>query len=214
MATEGALIMLKLFTFPGTIGLACHIALEEAGADYEIEIVDFRADAQRQPEFLAINPKSRVPALATERGVITEAPAILSYIAEIHPAAKLAPLGDAYAMAQVQAFNTYLCSWVHPAAAHRFRGYRWANDPEAIKELARKAPEVFADAMALIERELFKGPWVMGEAYSTCDAYLFTVAGWLPRDGIDPALFPKIAEHTARMTARPAVRKVLAVVAS
>ena len=202
--------MLKLFTFPGTIGLACHIGLEEAGADYEIEIVDVRADAQRKPEFLAINPKSRVPALATDRGVITEAPAILSYVAQLYPAAKLVPLGDAYGLAQVQAFNTYLCSWVHPAAAHRIRGYRWADDPAAIKELARKAPEVFSDAMGLIERELLIGPWVMGEAYSICDAYLYTVAGWLPRDGIDPALFPKIAQHTARMGERPAVRKVLA----
>ena len=205
--------MLKLFTFPGTIGLACHIALEESGADYAFELVDFRTDAQRRPEFLAINPKSRVPALATDQGIITEAPAILSYIAETHSAARLAPLGDAFAMAQVQAFNTYLCSWVHPAAAHRMRGYRWADDPAAIAEMSRKAPEVFSAAMVVIEAKYFKGPWVMGEDYSTCDAYLFTVASWLPRDGIDASQFPKIAAHTARMGERAAVRKVLAALA-
>ncbi len=206
--------MIKLYSFPGTISLAVHIALEEAGADYELVKVDFMTNEQRSPEYLAINPKSRVPALATERGVLTEAPALMTYVAQAFPEAKLAPLDDAFAFAQVQAFNTYLCSWVHPAAAHRHRGYRWADDPAAIAEMRRKAPEVFADGMAVIEAELLRGPWVMGEAYSICDPYLFTVAGWLPRDGIDMARFPRIAEHLARMGERPAVRKVLAQLAA
>lgn len=202
--------MLILYSFPGTISLACQIALEEAGADYEVVRVDFAANAQRAPEYLAINPKSRVPALATDRGVITEAPAILTYIAQSFPQAGLAPLDDPFAFAQVQAFNTYLCAWVHPAAAHRHRGYRWADTPEAIAEMRRKAPEVFAQGMRLIEDEYLQGPWVMGEGYTICDPYMFTVAGWLERDGIDPAGFPKIADHFARMKARPAVGKVLA----
>lgn len=202
--------MIKLYSFPGTVSLAVHIALEEAGAEYELVPVDFMTNAQRSPEYLAINPKSRVPALATERGVLTEAPALLTYVAQTFPEAHLAPLDDAFALAQVQAFNTYLCSWVHPAAAHRHRGYRWADDPAAIADMRRKAPEVFAQGMEVIEAEYLRGPWVMGEAYSICDPYLFTVAGWLPRDGIDMARFPRIAEHFARMGERPAVRKVLA----
>ena len=202
--------MLKLYSFPGTVSLAVHIALEEAGADYELVKVDFMTNAQRSPEYLAINPKSRVPALVTERGVLTEAPALLTYVAQSFPEANLAPLDDAFALAQVQAFNTYLCSWVHPAAAHRHRGYRWADDPAAIADMRRKAPEVFAQGMEVIEAEYLRGPWLMGEAYSICDPYLFTVAGWLPRDGIDMARFPRIAEHFARMGERPAVRKVLA----
>ncbi len=206
--------MLKLYTGRGTIGLACEIVLEEAGADYEVIRLDFAQEEQRKADYLAVNPKSRVPALATDRGVITEAPAIVGYVAEVFPQAGLAPLHDPFAMAQVQAFNTYLCSWVHPAAAHRHRGYRWADDPEAIKDMRRKAPEVFAEAMRLIEDELFKGPWVMGEAYSTCDAYLYVVTSWLPRDGIDMARFPKLSEHFARVGARPAVSKVLAQVAA
>ena len=206
--------MLKLYTGRGTIGLACEIVLEEAGAEYEPVRLDFAQDEQRKPDYLAINPKSRVPALVTDRGVITEAPAIVGYIAEVFPQAGLAPLHDPFAMAQVQAFNTYLCSWVHPAAAHRHRGYRWADDPESIKDMRRKAPEVFAEGMRLIETELFKGPWVMGEAYTTCDAYLYVVTSWLPRDGIDMAQFPKLSEHFARVGARPAVSKVLARVAA
>lgn len=202
--------MLKLYSFPGTVSLACQIALEEAGAAYELVRVDFTRNAQREPDYLAINPKSRVPALATDRGVITEAPAILTYIAQSYPQARLAPFDDPFAFAQVQAFCAYLCSWVHPAAAHRHRGYRWADDPAAIADMRRKAPEVFAEGMRVIEDEYFRGPWVMGEAYTICDPYLFTVAGWLPRDGIDMARFPKIADHFERMKARPAVSKVLA----
>ncbi|HEX5377876.1 MAG TPA: glutathione S-transferase family protein [Phenylobacterium sp.] len=205
--------MLKLFTHPGTIGLACEIALEEAGADYEVVRLNFADNDQRKPEYLAINPKSRVPALVTDRGPLSEAPAILTYIAQSFPAARLAPLDDPFAFAEVQAFNAYLCATVHPAAAHRHRGYRWADDPVAIADMRRKAPEVFAECAQLIETEYLRGPWVMGDDYTICDPYLFTVAGWLPRDGIDMARFPKISEHFARMQARPAVSKVLAQVA-
>ena len=205
---------MKLYTHPGTIGLACEIALEEAGADYQVVRLKFAEDEQRKPDFLKINPKSRVPALVTDRGVITEAPAILSYIAQTYPAARLTPLDDAFALAQVQAFNTYLCAWVHPAAAHRHRGYRWADDPAAIADMRRKAPEVFAEAMGLVEAEYLVQPWVMGETYSTCDPYLYVVASWLPRDGIDMASFPKIAAHHTRMAERPAVKTVLARVAA
>ncbi|CAN5594708.1 glutathione S-transferase family protein [soil metagenome] len=206
--------MIKLYSFPGTISLAVHIALEEAGADYELVKVDFLTNEQRSPEYLAINPKSRVPALVTERGVLTEAPALMSYVAQTFPAAKLAPLDDPFAMAQVQAFNTYLCSAVHVSAAHRHRGYRWADDPAAIADMRRKAPLAVAEHFKLIETEYLAGPWVMGADYTICDPYLFTLTGWLPRDGVDMAQFPKVAEHFARMGERPAVRKVLAQLAA
>ena len=202
--------MLKLFTAPGTVGLACEIALEESGADYKVVRLNFAENEQRKAEYLAVNPKSRVPALVCEQGVISETPAILGYIAESFPRAGLAPVGDAFAYAQMQAFNSYLCSWIHPAAAHRFRGYRWADDPVALKDMARKAPEVFAAAMALIEAEYLAGPCVLGEAFSTSDIYLYVVTSWLPRDGIDMAQFPRVADHFARMGERKAVRDVLA----
>ena len=86
--------MLKLFYAPNTCALASHIALEEAGADYQTVRLDFRADEQRKPEYLAINPKGRVPALATDRGILTETPAILAFVAQSFPQAKLAPHGS------------------------------------------------------------------------------------------------------------------------
>jgi glutathione S-transferase len=200
---------LKLYYAKGTCALASHIALEETGAKYEAVRLDFRADEQRQPAYLAINPKGRVPSLITAAGVLTETPAILAYVAQCFPAAQLAPLGDAFAFARVQSFNSYLCSTVHVAHAHRVRGYRWADDAAAHEAMRKKVPETMAACFDLIERELFTGPWVMGTAYSICDPYLFTLAQWLEGDSVDPAGFPKILDHRLRMAERPAVKRAL-----
>src|SRR5947209_2730325 len=97
--------MYKLYYAPGTCALASHIALEEAGADYSAVRLDFKANQQQSPEYLKVNPKGRVPALVTDKGVLTETPAILAYIAQTFPNAKLAPTDDAFAFAQAQAFN-------------------------------------------------------------------------------------------------------------
>jgi glutathione S-transferase len=201
--------MLKLYYAAGTCALASHIALEEAGAEFETVRVDFHSNAQRKPEYMAINPKGRVPALVTDHGVLTETPALLVYVAQAFPEARLAPLDDAFALARVQAFNSYLCSTVHVAHSHRMRGYRWADDPGAILEMQRKVPQSVGECFELIERELFEGPWVMGGAYTICDPYLFTLAQFLEGDGVDPACFPKVLEFRNRMAERSAVTRAL-----
>lgn len=206
--------MLKLFYAPNTCSLASHIALEEAGADYQAVRVDFPAGEQRTAAYLAINPKGRVPALVTDQGIITETPAILAYIAQTHPAAGLAPFDDPMTFAQAQAFNSYLCSTVHVAHAHGPRGMRWADDPGALAELKRKVPETMAAAFQLIEDGMIAGPFVLGDRFSICDPYLFTMSNWLEADGVDPARFPRVLAHREAIRARPAVRKVLAVVAT
>ena len=202
--------MLKFYYAPQSCALASHIALEEAGAKYEPVKVDFARNEQRQAEFLQINPKGRVPALATADGILTETPAILFYIAQTHPAAGLAPLDDPFTLGRIQAFNSYLCSTVHVAHAHRMRGYRWADDPVAFADMKRKVPQNVADCFALIETEMFTGPFVMGDRYTICDPYLYTLATWLEGDGVDPARFPKILAHRERMAARPAVKAIAA----
>src|SRR5262249_28040916 len=144
--------MLKLYYAPGTCALASHIALEEAGATYETVRLNFKAEDQKKPEYLKINPKARVPSLVTDQGVLTETPAILYYIAQTYPAAKLAP-SDPYLLGKAQAFNNYLCSTVHVAHAHRVRGYRWVDDEASIKAMQKKVPQTVGDCFALIERE-------------------------------------------------------------
>jgi len=202
--------MWTLYYAPISCALASHIALEQAGATYEAVKVDFVNSAQRSPEYLRVNPKGRVPALVTERGILTETPAILAFIAQSFPAAKLAPLDDPYAFAQVQAFNSYLCSTVHVAHAHRMRGHRWVDDPAAIVAMQEKVPQTVGDCFALIENEMFRGPWVMGNDYSISDIYLFTLALWMEADSVDPSRFPKVKDHRDRMREIPSIRAVLA----
>ena len=202
--------MLKLYYAPDTIALASIIALEEAGADYALGRVDFARGEQRGGPYLAINPKARVPALETERGILTETPAILLYLAQRFPAARLAPLDDPFELARLQAFNSYLCATLHIAHSHRMRGSRWADDEAAFESMRRKVPQAVGECFALIERAHFGGPWVLGADYSLADGYLFTLAQWMEADGVDPAAVPIIAGHRRRMAERPAVQRALA----
>jgi glutathione S-transferase len=203
--------MMKLYFAPHTCALASHIALEDAGAEYSTVRINFAANEQRSPEYLAINPKGRVPALVTGRGILTETPAMLGFIAQSFPQARLAPPDDPFAFAEVQAFNSYLCATLHVAHAHRMRGTRWADDPVAIEAMQRKVPDSVGACYELIERKMLRGPWVMGDSYTICDPYLFTVAQWMEGDSIDPARFPKVRDHRSRMSERAAVRKAIAV---
>lgn len=203
---------MKLFT--GTsraCSLATHIALEEAGADYEWIPVDMARNAQRSAEYLGVNPKGRVPALVTDRGVLTETPALLVYVAQTHPAAGLLP-SDPFEFARLQEANAYLCATVHVAHAHGHRGARWvaADDAHALAAMQAKVPENMFDGLRLFEERYLRGPWVMGEQYTVADPYLFTVARWLERDGVDPTRLPRIVEHRTRVAERPATQRALA----
>ena len=201
--------MLTFYYATNTCALASHIVLEEAGADYETRWIDFGSAEQTKPDYLEINPKAWVPSLATERGVLTETPAILAYIAQTHPEAQLAPLDDPFAFAELQSFMAYLCSTVHVAHAHRMRGYRWADDPAAHEAMKKKVPETVSACFDLIERRMFRGPWAMGEAYTVADPYLYTIARWMEVDSVDPATFPRVLDHRDRMGERPAVQRAL-----
>jgi glutathione S-transferase len=202
--------MLKLYTAPGTCALASHIALAEVEADYTLEKLDFKANQQNSPGYLEINPKARVPSLVTGQGILTETPAMLVYIAQTHPKAKLAPLDDPFAFAQVQSFANYLASTVHVAHAHKMRGSRWASEESSFADMKRRIPETVGACFALIETKMLRGPWVMGEQYTICDPYLYTIATWLEGDGVDVAKLPKVIDHRRRTAERAAVKKALA----
>lgn len=199
--------MLKLYYAPHTCSLASHIALEYVGAEYSAVRINFAANDQRSPDYLAINPKGRVPALVTVKGIVTETPAILAFIAQSFPQSRLAPFDDPYAFSAVQAFNSYLCSTLHVAHSHRVRGSRWADEPAAMQ---RKVPESVGSCYELIESKMLKGPWVMGSTYTICDPYLFTMAQWLEEDGVNPSRFAKVIAHRHRMSERLEVRRALA----
>ena len=204
--------MLTLYYAPHTCALATHIALIDAGASFRAVRLSFAREEQRKPDYLAINPKARVPSLITEDGVLTETPALLAYVAQRFPQARLAPIDDPFAFARVQEFNSYLCSTAHVAHAHRMRGYRWVDpaDTAAIAAMQRRVPHSVTQVFELIDSAMLKGPWVMGDTYTICDPYLFTLSQWLETDGVDLARIPKVREHRARMAARDSVKRAIA----
>ena len=200
---------MKLYYAPNTIALAALITLEEVGAAYDPVRVDFATAGQRGPDYLAVNPKGRVPSLVTAQGVLTEAPAILTYLAQTHPAAGLIP-ADPFAAARMNELMSYLGSTVHVSHAHKMRGARWSDDPAVIVSLKDKVTQNMADHFAYMEGR-FDGPWAMGAAYTLADPYLYVLSSWTKGDGDDLAQFPTIAGHFAAMQARLAVQRALAV---
>jgi glutathione S-transferase len=202
--------MLTLYYAPHTCSLASHIALEDAGASYSLKRIDFGKTEQQSPTYLAINPKARVPTMVTPRGILTESPAILAFIAQSFPESRLAPLDDPFAFAELQAFISYLCSTLHIAHSHRMRGHRWVDDPDAIVAMQKKVPQSVGECYELIDRIMLRGPWVMGEHYTVADPYLFTFAQWLEADGVDPSRIPRVIAHRSRMMERPNVGKAIA----
>jgi glutathione S-transferase len=204
--------MLKLYYAPGTCALASHIALIDAGATFEAVRLDFAKQQQQSAQYLAINPKGRVPALVTEQGVITETPAILAYIAQDFPLARLATIDNPFAFARVQAFNSYLCATCHVAHAHLRRGARWvdASETAAIEAMQRRVPSSVTQCFELIEHGMLQGPWVMGKDYTICDPYLYTLSMWLDGDKADLSKLPRVLEHRQRMAERPSAKQALA----
>ena len=201
--------MVSLYYSPNSCALASHILLEEVGANYSVIEINFNKNEQRKSNYLSVNAKGRVPALLTEEGVLTETPAILLFIAQKYPQKKMAPLNNVYQLAKAQEFNSYLCSTAHVAHAHLSRGSRWADDPAAIAAMTAKVPETVGACFSFLESGMSESPWVLGDDYSICDPYLFTVTRWLKRDGVDRKKFPRIDAHYQRMKDRIAVRNVI-----
>ena len=198
-----------LYTVPGSCAFASHVALKMAGADYEVRIAP-REEGRTAESFLEINPKGRVPALVTPKGVLSETPAILCYIAQTYPQARLAPMENPWLFARVQSFCAYLCATVHVAHAHGHRGYRWADEDSSFQDMRNKVPQTMGECFGLIEHEMLQSPWVLGETFSRCDIYLLAIARWLESDKVDTTSLIKVLDHRARMLLLPEVKKVLA----
>lgn len=205
--------MIHLYYTPVACSMAPHIALEEAGADYQAIEVDVGAGENNKPEFLKINPKGLVPVLATEQGIITENPAILGYIAQRFPQAGLIPGNSAYGMAQVASFNAFLSSAVHVTLRQLSRPRLFADGEAAHAALRAKVPEMLTKYFGLIEDQFSDGrEWIHGDSYSASDPYLFVYTSYLFWDGdrADPNAFPRTLAHRERVLRRPATERALA----
>jgi glutathione S-transferase len=201
--------MYTLYLAKGTSALAAHILLEEIGVPYETQVLSIPAKEHLSADYLAINPRGRVPTLITPQGPLAENPAILAYLAQAHPDRNLAPT-DPFGFAQAQSVNLYLATTLHVAFAHKARAARWADDPSAIKAMQAKVSENVFEGAHFVEDHLLQGPWVLGEAYSICDPYVFLVHRWMAANDIGLDDTPKLQAHTEAMKARPAVQRAMA----
>lgn len=202
--------MLKLFYAKGTISIAVAIGLEEAGLPYDTHRVEFAKAEQTKPDYLAINPKGRVPALVTDKGtILTETGALLEYIAACAPDASLVP-DDPETAAHMRAVMYYLASTMHVAHAHKMRGSRWADQQSSFDDMAAKVATNMTDSAAYVQDNCLRGDYVCGDQLTLADAYLFMVCNWLEGDGVALSDFPTIQKYLARMEARNSVKTMRA----
>jgi glutathione S-transferase len=180
--------VLVFYYSPGSSSLAVHIALNEIGLPFEARPVFVATKETRKPEYLAVNPEGKVPSLLIDAKLLTEVLAILFYLGEKYPEAKLLPQ-DLLGKAQGLSWMSFLASTVHGARVD-------AGEARAALHLA---------AQRLGDRE-----WALG-AYSVADIFLFRLFWrFAARFKFAPGEFPTLEAHQARVMARPAVIKTLA----
>ncbi len=197
---------MKLYYKPGACSLAVHIALNEIGADFELEQVDTTAQkTESGADYSAINPNGYVPALTINDGeVLTEAPAVLQYVADTRPEAGLAPVAGTIERTRLHKMLNFVASELHKAFGPFFA-------PSPLSEPERSAAEAgVARRMAFIDSTLGEhGPYLLGETYTVADSYAFVVANWANFVGIGLDRWPNVAAYVERIGRRPAVVKAL-----
>lgn len=196
---------MKLYYFPGACSLSCHIALREAGFDPEIEKVDTKTKTTKGgADYGALNPKGYVPTLVLDDGkTLTEATAILQYVADRKPEAKLAPPPGSAERYRLMEWLNFIATEIHKGHTPLFRH----------ASLSDEAKQLFKDDLAMrfdyLAKELEGRPYLMGDHYTVADAYLFTVLGWPRYVGIDIGKWPALKAYTQRIAARPAVQAAM-----
>jgi glutathione S-transferase len=200
---------MKLYVMPGSCALACHIALEWAKAPYELEVLTH--DALRSEQFLAVNPKAKVPALVLDKNdVITEAQAILLLIADLFPDAGLAPpASDLVRRAKLNETLSELTSEVHPAYGPLFAPSRYAAEPGCEEAVKRAACARVDACFVRLDAALEGKDWLLGER-SVADPYLYALSRWLKMTPNPVESYPAIARHFARMASDPYASRALA----
>ena len=195
---------MKLYYLSGACSLASNIALREAGLKFELVKVDRRTKkAADGLDFNEVNPKGYVPALTLDNGeVLTENVAVLQYIADRNPAAKLAPAAGTMERYRLMEWLSFINSEVHKAFSPLFR----EDAPEDTKQYARKN---LATRFDYLERVLGSKSFLMGEQFTIADGYLFTVLSWGQHVNLDIGKWPQLKRFVERVGARPHVIEAL-----
>jgi glutathione S-transferase len=194
---------MKLYYSPGACSLAPHIALAEAGLDYEAVKVDLRKHQLADgTDYYTINPKGYVPLLELNDGErLSEVAVILQYIADQKPGT-LAPAYGTLARYRVMEWLNFIGTEIHK----QFGPLWYPETPDATKEKQRAALGKRFDYVAKV---LSTQPYLTGEAFTVADAYLFTVVNWSATLKIDLSPWPSLQQFQARVAARPQVHATL-----
>ena len=200
---------MKLYYSPGACSLGIHVVLEELGKPYELALVALKDGAQHKPEFFAVNPKSKVPALDRGDGrVLTEFPVIAWWLAKSNPEAALMPTefeGETRCLELLD----YICSTVHPQGFTRqFRAANFTPREEDHPKVVEQGKALAAKYFDTLEKHWTGGTYALASGYSVADAALFFVEYWaVRRSGM--TLPPRLEAHLRAMLARPAVQRAL-----
>lgn len=198
--------MITLYHAPGSCSLAVKAALAISGLEHEVSIVNAQAGEQFTPEFIKINPLSKVPALIVNGDIITEGAAILQYISEVAPNANLLPAMGTMARAQALKWMMFVYSNVHPHFARAFVPARYGNDETDIKE---KAESALHDLFAIINDQLADNDFIAGAELSIADLYLAVAIHWqmIMKDPLTTK-YANVENYLQRLLALPVVGNV------
>ncbi len=200
--------MLTFHYAPGACSLASHIALEEIEVAFEPIRLDLMAGDQHRPEYRAVNPTGKVPALVTDRGTLTESPAILAYLADLSPGHGLLP-AESLERAHCASTMSWLASSVHVAFARYWRQALFTPDESAWHGLKEKALADIREAFSRMDARLDRLDWYHG-TYSVVDPYILVMRRWGSRIGLDMSVYPNLVAHGLRVAARPAAARAIA----
>ncbi len=202
--------MLTLYYSPGACSLAPHIILEEIGAPFTAKRVMLVDGEHQRPEYLAINPHGRVPALTDSDFVLTEGPAILSYLGHRFPEAGLLDLADVERLGRTQELLNFFSSSVHIAFAQIWRAGRFADGEAAREDVIASGRRTVTGYFDELESFVPHGGWLVGDRYSIADPYLLVFYRWGTRCGFDMTAYAGWTKHKQAMLARSAVQRALA----
>jgi len=208
-AREPTLPDLTLYSSPRACSLACHIALEESGLPYSLEPVRVRMAEHKSPDYLAVNPWGKVPALRIGDEVLTEAHAILSYIADTSDAGLL-PV-EPLARARAHEWMNFLSATVHIAFRPLFKPQYLIDDEALYPNLQAVGVPNLRQTLLEVDRRLADRDWALGTAYSVVDPYLLVFWIWSQREDVRPhvAEMPHWSRHAKRVFARGATWRCL-----
>jgi len=199
----------KLYFSPGAVSMATHMALEEVGVVYTLEPILIKEGQQLSERYRRVHPLGRLPALEIEPGVVlTETPALLTYLAELAPQLCLLPEAG-LARARANEWMSLLASAVHVSFISFFRPDRYTADEAARAALKLDGKSRFFDLLRYVESRLPESGFVLGERYSLVDAYLTVFFLWARRFELAVQELPRYGRLVGAVLPRPAVRRAL-----